>query len=343
MMPLTRILRKLPLAIGVASGLILVIMMGWASFAENAERLAQGPVMAAASAGLVVSLLFYLAELLRHPVRSVRYWGLVLLHAGLAALFSGLMLNETFGSRGFVFLPEKGSTHFFVGYDEKDYPLPFEITLRDFSVRAYADTMRVRDYVSQVVIDGKDYTIAVNAPVTVSGFEFFQHDCGFEAAAGHPFAVLLKVDGIEKVIRVRMGENFLVGNRFMGVVRDFLPSASRAETDAGKGTHDGSVVMTTGRDVILNPAFLVELENDFGDKRVQWVFPEEPKTAVFDISDAAADGEGASVEILPQSFPGVEYTVLSVVRTPFNPLIFAGVILACIGMLFFYVFGRSRA
>lgn len=339
MMLVTRVLRKLPLAIGIASGLVLVVVMGWASFADKAEHLAQGPVVAAASAGLVVSLLLYLAGLLRHPVRNIRYWGLVLLHVGLAALFCGLMLNETLGSRGFVFLPEKGSTHYFVGYDEKDYPLPFEIGLKKFSVHAYADTMRVRDYVSQVTIDGIDRTIAVNAPVSVAGFELFQHDCGFEPAAGHPFAVRLRADGIERIVNVRLGESFLVGNRFTGTVRDFLPSAARPDQAAGPDA--GAVVMTTGRDMILNPAFLVELESDFGDKHTQWVFPDEPDTARFDVSSAAG-GEELSVEILPQSFPGVQYTVLSVVRMPFNPLIYAGVFLASIGMLFFYVFGRRR-
>ncbi len=341
MKSLERLLHKLPLAIGLASGLVLVVVMGRASFAGDSEALAGSAATAAACAGLVLSLALYLAGLLQRPVRSFRYWGLVLLHAGLAAVFSGLALNEVAGSRGFVFLPEKGSTHYFVGYDEKDYPLPFEITLKDFAVHAYPGTMRVRDYVSRVAIDGKECTIAVNAPVKAAGFELFQHDCGFEAAPGHPFAVRLRLDGAERTVEVRMGEPFLVGSRFLAVVRDFLPSASKMDGSSALEPQRPAV-MTTGRDMILNPAFLIELEDDFGGRFAQWVFPEEPESAVFLVPNPVSAGDPARVEILPQAFPGIEYTVLSVVHTPFNHLVFAGVVLACAGMVLFYVLGRRR-
>ena len=329
---LKTILRRLPLAIGLASGLSLMLLMGWASFSNDIEAQAQSPAVAASCAGLVVSLALYLAGLLRRAQRDRRFWGLLLLHVGLLAVFSGPMGNEMLGSRGFVFLPEKGQTHYFVGYDERDHRLPFEIRLDDFTVRAYDDSLRVRDYLSAVTINGRRHEIAVNAPVMVDGFSLYQHDCGFEASAAKPMKIVVRAGGSERTVEARINEAFPAGVSTTAVVRDFLPSASRAP--------DGGI-MTTGRDLVLNPAFLVELEDDCGEKISHWVFADDPSGGRFETTGAC--GPAQTVQILPCSWPGVEYSVFSVVHSPFNPLVLAGVIGASIGMLIFYLPGRRRS
>lgn len=319
---MSKVFQKFPLWLGVVSGLWLIATFVWASFAAETETTGASWTTAAGCGGLLVSLLLYLLKWFQRPITSLADISLIVLHLGLAMVFGGQLLNEILGERGFVFLMEGASTHHYVDYLETDRALPFELKLNSFNVVAYPGSLRVKDYQANMSADGQSFDLAVNSPHTIGDWQIFQHDCGVEVSNKTKISVLIETPSGKKIRQVSMLEPFVVDKSTTGTIVDFVPSAM-----PGKNAE----ILTSGRNILLNPAFLMRFENDWGEVSNQWVFTgtEAPRVQL------------GSAGISVQGIKDVQYTVLSLVKMPFNWLIFLGISVGCLG-LFVYLFPTKK-
>ena len=314
--------RKIPLALALASGLWLAVWMILASFHNQTQSVGASWNTAVGCIGLIVSLVLYLINRLRKRVSTLTDFALIILHVGLIGIFGGELLNEMLGERGFVFLREGQSTNRYIDYDERDQKLPFTLTLHEFKAVAYSDSLRVKDYLSTLSVDDASFELAVNTPRKIRGWQIFQHDCGVELSAQSNINLTVTDEkGQARALRASFSEPFVVNNATTGVVLDFVPSAMPA----------GSSILTSGKDVLLSPAVLIRLENDYGQSLSKWLFMNHEPRAM-QLGDAT---------LAVASIENVQYTVLSVVRMPYDSFVFGGILLACLG-LFVFVFPKKR-
>ena len=73
---------------------------------------------------------------------------------------------------------------------------------------------------------------------------------------------------------------------------------------------------------MLNPAYLVQIQNKDGSTIERWILPSDAQTEIFD-----------QIRIHPEDFHGIEYTMLSIVKSPFDWMILFGFVIAGIGCL----------
>lgn len=69
-------------------------------------------------------------------------------------------------------------SHIAVSHEGMQVLLPFEITLKDFSIEYYEDGTSPKQYVSVLDIDGREFVTSVNHPCRVRGYRICQYDYG---------------------------------------------------------------------------------------------------------------------------------------------------------------------
>ena len=254
------------------------------------------------------------------------FWSLVLLHGGLLLCLIGFGLNDVAGEKGFVYIREGESATFYVDQNDEDIPLPFAIKLEDFHVSVYPKSLRVKDYVSNLeIIDGQDglkKRLTVNSVLEYRGYRFYQQDYGL--SIGHKPLLVLQVtsqtqeQGSEEkkpsttTIFLRMQEPEVLKSGLTVTVQDFIPTAI---------FHDGQIE-NLKNNAMLNPAYLVKVQTPEGSENLQWVMPADLESEVV-----------AGNRFHFEDFRGIEYTVLSMVKSPWDPLVNLGFIFASLGCL----------
>lgn len=322
-------LSKAPPALCVAGVLWLALAVVVTTITGDLMRLAELPWLWGGPILLGLSLAAYLIRLAAADMPAKTRLALALLHFGLLAALAGFTLNHYFGLKGFVYIREGDTASFYVDDDDAEHPLEFSLTLKNFRVSVYPGSLRAADYESDLEIVGTEGTVArkltVNGAVEFEGYRLYQQDYGLTAGVNP--VVRLCAGSADEPCRerfsVKPGEAFALSTGQTVVVADFIPTAVLRE----------GVLKGIRTDGMLSPAFLVEVYGDDGAAQRRWVLPSQPETEDF-----------GALRIRPEDFYGIEYTVLSLVRSPFDGLIYLGFLtvgLGCAGL--FKTYFRRRA
>ncbi|MDL2060393.1 cytochrome c biogenesis protein ResB [Mesosutterella sp. AGMB02718] len=311
-MQVRSLFKNIPLLLCAAGAVVTAASLVLATARRGLESAADSPGLLAGLALFAASLALYLVRRLRRPEASLAWVSLVLLHAGLLAALAGFFLNARYGEKGFVYIREGDAASFYVDKSDKDRKLPFALRLNDFRISTYPNSLRIRSYDSDITVeDGGKKTnvkLSVNHPFSYGGYDFYQHSHGL--TAGLNPRILAKAGPREAALELKFRETARVPGCGSVTVRDFIPSA--VFPDSG--------IRDAGVKGILNPAYLVDLVTEKGAHFRRWVLPAAPESEQLG---------GCRLHFL--DFKGVEYTVLSVSRLPFSPLILLGFALASAG------------
>lgn len=113
---------------------------------------------------------------------GLRRWGFLANHVGLWLVFVGAGLG-TFDRLELTVKVEEGQT---VG-------MPFEMRLDDFRMETYPDSAMPSYFGSDVTVEGRKATIAVNHPLRHGSWAIYQQGYDAEAGAGSTYSVFLMV------------------------------------------------------------------------------------------------------------------------------------------------------
>lgn len=112
---------------------------------------------------------------------QVRLWKqplLFLFHVSFAIILVGAFITHLTSERGYIHLRTQETTNLFVLPDRSAKPLPFYLCLDSFLIDVDAQTETPRDYISRVMIHGKDgdehLAISMNKPARKAGFRIYQ-------------------------------------------------------------------------------------------------------------------------------------------------------------------------
>ena len=132
-------------------------------------------------------LLFALTATIYNGFKRKAKPGFMLNHIGIYLIIWAAL----FGS------PDVSRSRMIVGYDHpqkmayssdgKVISLPFEVTLTDFHIDYYSDSISPRQFTSDIIVDGKAMSVSVNNPCSAQGYTLYQDSYDWEA---HQYTVL---------------------------------------------------------------------------------------------------------------------------------------------------------
>ena len=132
-------------------------------------------------------LLFALTATIYNGFKRKAKPGFLLNHIGIYLIIWAAL----FGS------PDVSRSRMIVGYghpqkmayssDGKVISLPFEVTLTDFHIDYYPDSISPRQFTSDIIVDGKAMLVSVNNPCSAQGYTLYQDSYDWEA---HQYTVL---------------------------------------------------------------------------------------------------------------------------------------------------------
>ena len=126
-------------------------------------------------------LLFALTATIYNGFKRKAKPGFMLNHIGIYLIIWAAL----FGS------PDVSRSRMIVGYghpqkmayssDGKVISLPFEVTLTDFHIDYYSDSISPRQFTSDIIVDGKAMSVSVNNPCSAQGYTLYQDSYDWEA------------------------------------------------------------------------------------------------------------------------------------------------------------------
>ena len=108
--------------------------------------------------------------------RKVRRPSVMVLHLSFVVILAGALLTHLTAIRGVVPLRKGVDTNTFLTRDMHLHQMPFTIRLEQFDVKFYQGTQMPSDYISQVTIDGKPFTISMNQIASHKNVRLYQMD-----------------------------------------------------------------------------------------------------------------------------------------------------------------------
>ncbi len=277
---------------------------------------------------LAGSLALYTGTLIVRTVRrGVTRCGLALifLHSGLLISLSGIGLDEAFGLKGSVFIREGTSAQTWFDDEGSEHPLPFAVACEDFRLSVYPGTYRVSDYATKIVITDensrKPVTLRVNEPILHEGFRLYQQDYGIEPGPEYHISVSVEQMGRVYNLALKPGERRAFGESgSLITVLDFSPSLAFKDGEPH----------TFNDNAMLNPGYLIRLEERGGESSLQWLTPyQTPKTKM-----------GETI-VTVHDFWGIEYTEIALVKSPGRHIVIGGALLASLGIVLLFLSRRK--
>ena len=244
---------------------------------------------------------------------SLGAWGSPLLHVGLCIILVGIALSLISKHEIYYEIPV-GETVTVAGKNGG-----FTLTVDEFSVDYYADSISPKQYRSSVTIqkpkqEPLPMEIQVNSPGKYNGVSILQQSYGWE------IIVTLSTGQASRQLSIK-DEDWIVlgedpkGNTTLGIA--FYPDYDEDQGIAQMKSHKDN-----------NP-------------RVLWVLQEGDEPIAI---DTLAIGETSTIqEPLTITFDGYRYySGLQMKYDPGIPVIFCGFLLLCLGLAFLYLLGKKR-
>jgi cytochrome c biogenesis protein len=248
-------------------------------------------------------------------------FGVYVVHLSILLIFIGAIIGARFGFKGFVNLPEGGSSDVIYTGEGKKIPLGFTVKCNWYDTTYYSGTDAPQDFKSELMVfeNGREITkkeIEVNSPLTYKGVTFFQSSYGLiPNAIGKFILEMVPRGGQGKEIQLLLGDSFKIpGTGVKGTIVNFSPALGR---DPKTGA------LTTYAEQMTNPAVAIEIEEPGKEKYTGWFLKRYPNTWIL-------PGGGHEIKFL--DYWGVEYTGLQVSKDPGVWLIYLACIIMTIGL-----------
>lgn len=241
-------------------------------------------------------------------------WGSPLLHVGLCLILVGAALSIGMGHQIYYEIP--------VGKTAKVSGVSgiFELQVDDFTIEYYEDNISPKQYRSDITVkggEGKEVSLMteVNAPAKYDGVTIIQQAYGWQTT------ITLSSAAASRQVEVKDNEwitLFGEGEDRVSLGIAFYPDYAEV---------DGEPKLMSNQD--NNPYIL-------------WVVTKGEITVA---ADMLALGESTTIfESLGITFDGYDYyTGLQIKYDPGIPVIFAGFLLVCIGLMIRYVFVKKQS
>lgn len=127
-------------------------------------------------------LLFSLALTLLYGIGRKAKPGFLLNHLGIFLIVWAALFGAPDVSRSRMVVGQGQAVNYACDDDGSFLPLPFQVSLQEFRIDYYPDSISPRQFTSQLLVDGQPMTVAVNAPCSYQGYAFYQE--GYDREAG---------------------------------------------------------------------------------------------------------------------------------------------------------------
>lgn len=106
--------------------------------------------------------------------RATQSAGLIILHLSFIVMIAGGILTWLTKTEGRVRISPGESATEFTDRDGKTHHLPTTVTLKDFEIIYYPGGVVPRDYISHLIIDGRDEEVSMNNILDIDGYRLLQ-------------------------------------------------------------------------------------------------------------------------------------------------------------------------
>lgn len=280
---------------------LVVAWMIFQTVTDKTENLGHDPIFAALMVPFIVSLLLYVFSLIQDKkVKTIAFGFHLSLLLGLVLLFA----NEFVTEKGEIAILEGETLDFYKETNGNKHPLPFKLECKDFQLTLYPGTQRASSFrtILKVEENKKSYDVdlEVNNPLEIQGYKLFQTDYGLEPNPNHRIPLTITGPGTNETLQAKIGETVMLANGSILSVLDFSPSWAVKENQ----------IITFDQDALKNPAYLIRIQTPMEEDVAGWVLPSS--------EDSWNLGQW---KIIPGQIWGIEYSVISVVRSPLTPYI----------------------
>lgn len=248
-------------------------------------------------------------------------FGAYITHLSILIIIAGALIGNLFGIKGQVNITEGEQVDYIWTSSGEQLPLGFSVSCENFEVLFYENSMRPKDYYSDLVITENGQTVAikglektrieVNKPLTHNGFTFYQASYGSAGDTRFSFSVTENSTGEIQKLKVSSGEHIPLNNGYSFAVtnyaenfRNFGP-AVQVHVNAPDGTHG-------------TPFAVLQDHPDFDAKR----------GGIFSFSLTGADQ--------------LQFTGLQVANDPGVEIVWVGCFLLVFGSLTAFFFSHRR-
>lgn len=320
-------LRCIPLSVLLA--FIGEVLLVGSSGMETLKNFAYRPYIAdilavlkiVGSTAAALSLVLYLIRRTRAPFTR-QSLAMIGLHAGLLAMVVSMGLDFALGFKGFVYIREGESAATWFDDAGNERPLGFLVQCLNFKLDVYPGTTRPERYASTIrfsssrddTVPASSLLLAVNSPQSYQGVTFYQQDCGLAPRKDSAVEVKAAVRDREMSYLIAIGEPIQLTDGTFLLIEDFSPTITFV-----KGRPQ-----TIDADQMRNPGYLIRLVRPSGEDLSHWVMPYQNAKWIED-----------DLVIEVGDFKNLEYTVLSVAKTPFAWLFYAGGLVAGLSLLLY--------
>lgn len=280
---------------------LVVAWMIFQTVTDKTENLGHDPIFAALMVPFIVSLLLYVFSLIQDKkVKTIGFGFHLSLLLGLVLLFA----NEFVTEKGEIAILEGETLDFYKETNGNKHSLPFNLECKDFQLTLYPGTQRASSFrtILKVEENKKSYDVdlEVNNPLEIQGYKLFQTDYGLEPNPNHRIPLTITGPGTNKTLQAKIGETVMLANGSILSVLDFSPSWAVKEHQ----------IITFDQDALKKPAYLIRIQTPMEEDVAGWVLPSS--------EDSWNLGQW---KIIPGQIWGIEYSVISVVRSPLTPYI----------------------
>ena len=231
-------------------------------------------------------------------------------------------MDFALGFKGFVYIREGESAATWFDDAGNERPLGFLVECLNFKLDVYPGTTRPERYASTIrfsssrddTVPASSLLLAVNSPQSYQGVTFYQQDCGLAPRKDSAVEVKAAVRDREMSYLIAIGEPIQLTDGTFLLIEDFSPTITFV-----KGRPQ-----TIDVDQMRNPGYLIRLVRHFRRRS-------EP------LGDAVSEREMDRRRSRHRSrrLQNLEYTVLSVAKTPFAWLFYAGGLVAGLSLLLY--------
>jgi cytochrome c biogenesis protein len=248
-------------------------------------------------------------------------FGAYITHLAILIIIAGAMIGNLFGIKGQINITEGEQVNYFWTSNSEKQSLGFTVRCENFDVLFYENSMRPKDYYSDLVITENGQPVAikglektrieVNKPLTYNGYTFYQASYGSAGGTAFVFKVTDKSSGVVSELGATLGAQVDLSNGYSFTVTNYTDNVNNFGPAA-------QIVVSDATGTPNNPILVLKNYPDFDAKR------------------------GGLYSFSLTKIEQLQYTGLQVAKDPGVEIVWAGCFLLVFGSLTAFFFSHRR-